>query len=142
MSGLLSLTLCVVAYSDERKVDNKEVKKVDDKKDPKIDDKKDPKSPDFSKLIVGKWEATKVDQGTIPEGSVLNFTADGKLSGTIPDQDEGIKGTFKITQDSLTAIVVRNDMERERTLKITKLDDKEMVLTDPDGKKVTFTRKK
>src|SRR5262245_57541283 len=35
--------------------------------------------PDYAKLLIGKWEVAKADEGTVPEGSIIEFTRDGKV---------------------------------------------------------------
>ena len=34
---------------------------------------------DLAKKLVGKWEITKADEGTIPPGTMVEFTKDGKF---------------------------------------------------------------
>ncbi len=36
---------------------------------------------DAKKLLVGKWEVVKADEGTVPAGAFVQFSADGKLKG-------------------------------------------------------------
>ena len=35
--------------------------------------------PDYAKLLIGKWEVAKADEGTVPVGSVIEFTRDAKV---------------------------------------------------------------
>jgi uncharacterized protein (TIGR03066 family) len=101
--------------------------------------------PDVAKLIVGTWEATKPDPGTLPKGALVEFTKDGKLTATGKDKDgKEMKheGTYKVTGDTLSITVKRGDEERTHTMTITKISDKEMTTKDPDGKIVELTRKK
>src|SRR4029077_17435782 len=50
---------------------------------------------DHAKLIVGKWEVSKADEGTVPPGSIIEFTKDGKLklSGKKDAADVAFEGT-------------------------------------------------
>src|SRR5262245_16739748 len=65
------------------------------------DDKKDEKKGANAKLIVGKWEVTKTEGGGPPEGTVIEFTKDGKLiiKGKMGDQDFTAEGTYKVNGD-------------------------------------------
>ena len=46
---------------------------------------------DYKKLIVGKWEVSKADEGTVPEGTQVEFTKDGKLKIAAKMGDEDFK---------------------------------------------------
>ena len=34
---------------------------------------------DHAKMVVGKWEVTKAEEAHLPEGTIVEFTKDGKL---------------------------------------------------------------
>ena len=60
----------------------------------------DDKKADNAKLIVGKWEVTKADEGTVGVGAVVEFSKDGKMKVTGGDMT--IEGTHKVTGDKVT----------------------------------------
>jgi uncharacterized protein (TIGR03066 family) len=100
---------------------------------------------DNAKLIVGKWEVTKADEGTVPTGMLIEFTKDGKvkLSGKKEGQDVNVEGTYKIDGKTFTVTMKRPDgEEHSQTITIHKLTDTEMETENKEGKKVTLTKKK
>jgi uncharacterized protein (TIGR03066 family) len=99
---------------------------------------------DYAKLIVGKWEVSKADEGTVPIGAVVEFTKDGKMEATHKKDgtDTTVKGTYKIEGNKFTMTMTANDKEVSRTITINKISDTEMETENPEGKKVTLTRKK
>lgn len=99
--------------------------------------------PNYAKLLVGKWEATKVDEGTLPKGSIVEFTKDGKLKVTVKQegQEMTIDGTYKVEGDKFTVTVKFGDEEHSNTITITKLEGKVMSTKDKDGKLAEFERK-
>lgn len=98
---------------------------------------------DNAKLIVGKWEATKVDEGTLPKGSIVEFTKDGKLKITVKmgDQDLTIDGTYKVEGNKFTITMKMGDDEQTQTITIKKLSKTELNTENKDGKVVDLTRK-
>jgi uncharacterized protein (TIGR03066 family) len=98
----------------------------------------------YAKLIVGKWEAAKTDEGTLPKGSIVEFTKDGKLkvTGKMGDQEMTIEGTYKLDGDKFIITMKIGDMEHSQTITIKKLTETEMNTTDKDGKVVDLKRKK
>lgn len=98
---------------------------------------------DNAKLIVGKWEATKVDEGTLPKGSIVEFTKDGKLKITVKmgDQDLTIDGTYKVDGNKFTITMKMGDDEQTQTITIKKLSKTELNTENKDGKVVDLTRK-
>src|SRR5262245_22533820 len=60
--------------------------------------------PDYAKLLVGKWEVSKADEGTVPAGTVIEFTKDGKviLTGKKDGADVTMEGTYKIDGNKFT----------------------------------------
>ncbi len=99
---------------------------------------------DYAKLIVGKWEASKADEGTLPQGSFVEFTKDGKIKITIKagDMDMSIEGTYKLKGDKFDLTMKVGDDEHTQTITIKKLTETELSTTDKDGKAVVLKRKK
>lgn len=100
--------------------------------------------PDYAKLVVGKWEATKTDPDTLPKGSLVEFTKDGKLKVTVKEggTDMTIEGTYKLTGSKFEMTMKIGDMEHKETIEIVKIDAKEMSTKDKDGKAVVLTKSK
>ena len=98
---------------------------------------------DYPKLIVGKWEVTKADEGTVPKGAVIEFTADGKVkyTGKKGDMVEMRDGTYKLAGTKLTVTVKEEEKEKSQTVTITKLTDTELAV-DEDGKKAELSKTK
>ena len=46
---------------------------------------------DYAKMIVGKWEVAKADEGTVPVGTIVEFTKDGKMIVQAKIMDKEIK---------------------------------------------------
>ena len=100
--------------------------------------------PDTAKLMVGKWECTKSDPGTLPVGSIVEFTKDGKMKVTMKmgDMEVKIEGTYTVEKNAFTMVMKMGDDEHKQTITIKKISDKEMSTADKDGKAVELTRKK
>jgi len=100
--------------------------------------------PDYAKLIVGKWEVTKADEGTAPPGAVIEFTRDGKVKVTFKkdDAETMIEGTYKIEGDAFVVTHKRGEEEHTQTITITKITDTEMSTKNKDGKVVELKKKK
>ena len=98
---------------------------------------------DYAKLIVGKWEITKADEGTVPVGSTVEFTKDGKfiVTGKKEDKVESFEGTYKVEKNTFTFVMKLGDMEHKETITITKMSEKEMSTKDKDGKVVECKKK-
>lgn len=97
--------------------------------------------PDYAKLIVGKWEVTKAGPGTVPVGTILEFTKDGKAKATIKigDKMETLEGTYTLDGDKLKTKF--EDKEKD-ALTITKISQTEMSIKDKDSKEVMLKRTK
>ena len=102
------------------------------------------KKADYAKLIVGKWECTKGDEGTLPVGTPVEFTKDGKLILKVKqgDQEMKMEGTYKLKGESFDITFKMGDNEFTQTITIKKLDDTMMSTTDKDGKVVELKRVK
>jgi uncharacterized protein (TIGR03066 family) len=99
---------------------------------------------DVKKLIVGKWEAVKVDENTLPKGAVVEFTADGKLKVTAKNdgKDESVDGTYTLDGSSFTYKLKLGDMELSQKVVIKKISETEMDTANPEGKNVGFKKVK
>ena len=107
------------------------------------EEKKDDKKIDAAKL-VGKWEITKAGEGGAPKGTLLEFTKDGKLTGSI-DMDGtkvDIKGTYKIDGDKLKVDVEVGSDKHENEMTIKSLTADKAVLEDKEGREHELTKKK
>src|SRR5262245_55255391 len=99
---------------------------------------------DAAKLLVGKWEATKVDEGTLHQGTIVECTKDGKVKITAKkdNEDFNLGGTYKFENHKLTVKLKMNDEEKEHTVTVKKISATEFVAEHEDGKSITFTKKK
>jgi uncharacterized protein (TIGR03066 family) len=98
---------------------------------------------DNKKLIVGKWEVSKADDGTVPVGASVEFAKDGKfkMMAKKDGQDENREGTYSVDADALTLVMKRDDGDRTVKITIKKLSASELAVEGPDGKNVTFKKK-
>jgi uncharacterized protein (TIGR03066 family) len=98
---------------------------------------------DYAKLIVGKWEVTKADAGSVPPGAVIEFTRDGKVTISAKKDDTEIKreGTYTVDGSKVKLTLKRDDKERTQALTIVKASDTELSVEGEDGKKVEFKKK-
>jgi uncharacterized protein (TIGR03066 family) len=99
---------------------------------------------DAAKLLVGKWEATKVDEGTLPQGTIVEFTKDGKVKITAKKGDEAfdLAGTYTFANHKLTVKLKMGDEEKDHTVTVKKISETEFLAEHEDGKSITFTKKK
>lgn len=100
--------------------------------------------PDYAKMIVGKWEVTKADEGTLPKGSIVEFTKDGKFSSRekLDAKEVIFEGTYKVTGDKFDLDLKSGDQSIKVTITITKLTDDEMHTKNEEGKVVEVKRTK
>jgi uncharacterized protein (TIGR03066 family) len=99
---------------------------------------------DNAKKLVGKWEVSKADEGTLPKGAVIEFTKDGKLKLTAKkgDNDFNVEGTYKMDgDDKFTVSMKVGDDEHKTEVTILSIDDKSMKTKNKEGKTVEFTKK-
>ena len=98
---------------------------------------------DYAKMLVGKWEVTKADPGTVPAGTVIEFTKDGKfiVLGKKDDVETKLEGTYTVEKDTFTFKVDVDGNERTQTVTIKKISDKEMSTTTAEGKAVELKKK-
>jgi uncharacterized protein (TIGR03066 family) len=104
---------------------------------------------DIQKKLIGKWEVAKFkgkkpgEKGP-PPGTMVEFTKDGKLVITGEEKGEKVRreGTYKVEGKGFKLTFKRGDMEHTDTLKILKLDDKQLVITsEKEGGEMTLRRK-
>src|SRR6266436_6581119 len=95
------------------------------------DDKKDKKE-------------TKSDEGTLPMGTMIEFTKDGKLilSFKVGEQENKMEGTYKLKGDKFDIIFKMGDNEHTDEIIIKKLDETTLSTTNKEGKAVELTWKK
>jgi len=98
---------------------------------------------DYAKMLIGKWEVTKADEGTLPTGSIVEFTKDGTLKLTVKmgDSDMTLEGKYKVEGDKFTITMKVGDDEHKNTITITKITDKMCSTKDKDGKTVECKKK-
>jgi uncharacterized protein (TIGR03066 family) len=99
---------------------------------------------DTAKLLIGKWEASKVDEGTLPQGTIVEFFKDGKVKVTAKkdNEDLNLAGTYTFANHKLTVKLKMGDEEKEHTVTVKKISETEFVAEHEDGKSITFTKKK
>ena len=98
---------------------------------------------DNKKAIVGKWEVTKADPGTLPVGSTVDFAADGKFKMVFKADKELIAdGTYTVDADSFTFKLKLGDEESSTKINIKKLDETVLETTNKDNKVVNLKRVK
>jgi uncharacterized protein (TIGR03066 family) len=99
--------------------------------------------PDYAKMLVGKWEISKADEGTVPVGTIVVFTDDGKIkiTGKKDDKDVTMEGTYKVEGDTFTFVLKEGDNEHKDTITITKITKTEMTTKNKEGKVVECKRK-
>lgn len=98
---------------------------------------------DYPKLIVGMWEVTKADEGTVPVGAHFELTKDGKIKAAFKKDGEDMKaeGTYKLEKATLSVTLKIGEEEQSNKVTITKLTEKEMTVKDDDGKVVELKKK-
>ncbi|MFL5245684.1 MAG: hypothetical protein ACJ8FY_26610 [Gemmataceae bacterium] len=118
--GTLSLALAG-AFADERKNENTEATK---------------------KKLAGVWIAQ--EGGKTPAGSTFEVSKDGHFRSVLKVSGTEIihEGTYRIEGDKITATHRRKDgSEKVRVLKILKLSDNDLTVSD-DDEKTTLKKKK
>ena len=98
---------------------------------------------DHAKLLIGKWEVTKADEGTVPVGAVIEFTRDAKVKITVKKGDdlETQEGAYKVEKDTLTVTMKKDGEEQSKKVTISKISEKEMTCKHEDGKVVELKKK-
>ncbi len=91
------------------------------------------KKADISKdKLVAVWEATKGDtKGSLPKGSTITFTKDGKIHLEVKAaQVVKVDGTYTINGDKLLVVLMDQGKEHKETITVTKLTDTELITKD------------
>jgi uncharacterized protein (TIGR03066 family) len=98
---------------------------------------------DYKKLIVGMWEVSKADEGTVPEGTQIEFTKDGKIkiAAKKGEDDFKIDGTYKVVKNTFVFTLKLGDEEKSQTITINKISEKEMTTKNEEGKVVELKKK-
>lgn len=91
--------------------------------------------PDYAKLIVGKWEATKADNSVLV-GGVFEFAMDGKLKITHKEKTSEVG--YKIIGDQIQPFEAGE--KKGPPIIILKISDKELIVEGPGKIKVEFKR--
>jgi uncharacterized protein (TIGR03066 family) len=99
---------------------------------------------DYAKLIVGKWEVTKAEEGTLPVGTMIEFTKDGKLkiNGKKDATELVFEGTYKVEGSKFNYVMKVGDDEHKDTIDIVKLTETEMSTKNKDGKTLEVKKAK
>ncbi len=99
---------------------------------------------DYAKMIVGKWQVSKADAGTVPEGTLIEFTKDGKMKikGKKGEEELTLEGKYKVKDNTFTMSLDIGGETKSRTITITKISKTAMSTKDEDGKEVELTREK
>jgi uncharacterized protein (TIGR03066 family) len=99
---------------------------------------------DYAKMIVGKWQVSKADAGTVPEGTLIEFTKDGKMKikGKKGEEELTLEGKYKVKDNTFTMSLDIGGETKSRTITITKISKTAMSTKDDDGKEVELTREK
>ena len=97
---------------------------------------------DTAKSLIGKWEVTKAEEGTVPLGSLIEFTKDGKIMASFKKDGEEMKleGTYKLVGDTLTVTMKVGEEEKSNKVTVTKISAKEMTLKDDKDKLVELKK--
>ena len=109
----------------------------------RADDKKE--KPDNAKLLVGKWEVTKVTKGEkeMPVGSVLDFSNEGKMKFTFKGdgKERTLNGAYKF-EDGKIQITFNSGEGGGRPLPLTlkNISEKELILEAKEGVTVEYKR--
>jgi uncharacterized protein (TIGR03066 family) len=99
---------------------------------------------DVKKLLIGKWEAVKVDENTLPKGATVEFAADGKLKVIAKKEgkDETVEGTYTVDGNSFTYKMKLGDLEHTAKITVKKISETELDTANAEGKGVLFKKVK
>jgi uncharacterized protein (TIGR03066 family) len=86
---------------------------------------------DTAKKLVGVWTVIQKEKKEGALEVAVEFTKDGKyiMNTKLGDKERKDEGTYKLKGDMLSVTFGK----RTQTAKITKLTEKELVVTDEDG---------
>jgi uncharacterized protein (TIGR03066 family) len=101
--------------------------------------------PDIQKKLVGKWEVVKFTgkKGGPPAQALVEFTKDGKIITSVKEKGEKVlmEGTYKVEGKRLTVTMKRGNREETQQLKVVKVDDKELVVSQEESGELSLKRK-
>jgi uncharacterized protein (TIGR03066 family) len=105
-------------------------------------DKKD--KPDYAKLLIGSWEATKTAPDALPVGTMVEFDKQGKVRLTYnrDGTKSTIEYTYKVDGDKFIVEGKTDGMAVMHAVTIKKISDTELVTEDEKGKITELKRKK
>jgi uncharacterized protein (TIGR03066 family) len=86
--------------------------------------------------LLGLWEVTKGDEGSMPVGSTMEVMRDGKVK--LSYMGNSSTATYTVANAKLTITLE----DRKTVLTIKKLTDTELALADEKGKSAELKRKK
>jgi uncharacterized protein (TIGR03066 family) len=98
---------------------------------------------DLAKMLVGKWEITKADEGTLPAKTIVEFARDGTITVTMKmdGKEQTMSGKYKVEPHKFIVTFKEGDQEKSHTITVVKITDKEMSTKDDDGKMVECKKK-
>jgi uncharacterized protein (TIGR03066 family) len=91
--------------------------------------------------LVGTWQVVK-GKG-LPTGARVEFTKDGTMLISAKDKEgkaHSLKATYTVEGSAFKMTLKRGDEERTQTIKITKVNDKELITEGPKGETLTLRR--
>jgi uncharacterized protein (TIGR03066 family) len=100
---------------------------------------------DNKKLIVGKWEAAKVEENSpLPKGTIMEMKADGEMIITVKSEDKPMvrKGTYTVDGDTFTAVLKNEGKEISHKISILKLTEEELEAANEKKQTIVFKRLK
>jgi uncharacterized protein (TIGR03066 family) len=97
-----------------------------------------------AKLLLGSWEVTKSGPGSLPEGTVVEFAAGGKMKLTLEVKGENLvlEATYSVKGDKFTITEKKGAEMRTQMVKIKKITDDQLLTENENGKEVELKRKK
>ncbi|HZT83368.1 MAG TPA: TIGR03066 family protein [Gemmataceae bacterium] len=100
----------------------------------------DKKAPNKENL-VGVWDVTKSEEA--PKGATIEFTRDGKVIISIPQEGKAIKfeGTYTVEGNKITTAIKFGDKVKKETVTIKELSDTKLVTVDEKSKVEEFKKR-
>jgi uncharacterized protein (TIGR03066 family) len=98
-----------------------------------------------AKLLLGTWVVTKsAGAGSMPEGTIVEFGAGGKLKLTvdIKGKELVINANYTVEGDKFTIIEKKGTETRMQAVKIKKITGDQLITENEQGKEVELKRKK
>jgi uncharacterized protein (TIGR03066 family) len=99
---------------------------------------------DNKKLLVGKWEAAKVEENSpLPKGTLMDMKADGTMTITIKAEKEiVIEATYTVDGDSFNVLMKSDDKKMPHKISIKKLTEEELEAVNEKKQVILFKRVK